>query len=344
MKNADYYLKTFTCQLCKDEIFFVSSEMNLIFRYSLKNDEIFFLPVPEERMFARGLYGSIEIFDSEIYLIPLGARKMWKFNKKKEWEAIDLALISGEINSICTVKYGDYLYIFGYEKAEIYKYEFKSGVFQRLNFVIDDVIDERLGFFGMDYEIHNGKIIMPIMCSNKLVSIDCQSDIIRVLDVQSKSVGFAGIVRDENGFWLAPRKGSYFVYYSDDKEIIEYKLPSQYNENECWFGGTYIEGNSIIFTSYCGGNYSFEQQNPENGRIFSPSIYYCREFDDGTRVVSEQQGDTYYIDKDHKKRVLQLYIPQEEKMRYIVANKRKNDMFIEGESMSISDYLKTICG
>ncbi|MBR4357841.1 MAG: hypothetical protein IKQ00_07935 [Butyrivibrio sp.] len=343
MKNNDYYLKTFNCQLWKDNLFFISSDMNLIFGYSLKNDEIFFLPAHKENLLKRGLYGSIEVFDSEIYLIPLCASRMWKFNKKNEWEIVNLFQHSNVIKSISTIKYNDYLYIFGYEKAEIYKYEFTSGKIYRLNFELYDVIDERLGFFGMDYEIYNERIIVPVMCSNKLVIIDCKSDNIEIVDVQSKSKGFAGIVRDENGFWLAPRKGNYFVYYSDDGEIKDYKLPSQYTENGCWFGGAYLEGENILFTSFCYGNYIFDRQNPEDGEILFPSIYYFRKFADGTRIVSEQKGDTYYIDNNHKKKKLKLLITQEEKIRYITENRRGNELFIEGDNLKLGDYLKMIC-
>ena len=246
----NFYLKTMNAQIYENTLFFVSAEMNLIFKYSLENDSISFIDPPKENLTGKSLYGNIEVIDSDVYLIPFCANNLWKLCKNGKWEEVVFPDKSQKSQFLMgTIKYGNILYVLGYEKAKILKLDMNNNTIENITIGVEGDIDIEVGCFGYDYEIVNEKIYLPVMCSNSIVEIDCNSDDIRVLDVQSCCCGYAGITYDGNGFWLAPRKGKYFVYVDAlFEEIKEFKLPKEYKENEYYFGGALVNDNKIYFT------------------------------------------------------------------------------------------------
>ena len=84
----NFYLKTMNAQIYENTLFFVSAEMNLIFKYSLENDSISFIDPPKENLTGKSLYGNIEVIDSDVYLIPFCANNLWKLCKNGKWEEV----------------------------------------------------------------------------------------------------------------------------------------------------------------------------------------------------------------------------------------------------------------
>lgn len=180
----DYYIKTMSVQIYDNILYFISYEMNLVFKYALDDDSISFIVPPKENLMGKSLYGNIEIIDSEVYLIPFCANNLWKLCKDGKWEEVVFPDKSPRSQFFMgTVKYGDFLYVLGYEKAKILKLDIKDSKIESITIDLDCDIDIETGCFGYDYEIVNEKIYLPIMCSNSILEIDCKSDNIKILDV-----------------------------------------------------------------------------------------------------------------------------------------------------------------
>jgi hypothetical protein len=232
--------------------------------------------------------------------------------------------------------------LFCYEEAKILKFDIKKNTMKSMEINIEYTTDIETGCFGYDYEIVNEKIYVPLMCSNLIIEIDCNNDSIKTIGVPSGSFGYVGIAYDGEGFWLAPRKGRYFVYYAMDGKTKEFALPEEYDEKEQYFGGTLIEGDKVLFTSFCGKNMEFDRNNPLDIRMFDPSIYYYKKLQNGGHVESEYNGETYYVDNSGKKRRLKLCIDNRRKMEYIKDNFSIKPVLIEGNEMGLCDFVDMI--
>lgn len=340
----NFYLKTMNAQIYENTLFFVSAEMNLIFKYSLENDSISFIDPPKENLTGKSLYGNIEVIDSDVYLIPFCANNLWKLCKNGKWEEVVFPDKSQKSQFLMgTIKYGNILYVLGYEKAKILKLDVNNNTIENITIGVEGDVDIEIGCFGYDYEIVNEKIYLPVMCSNSIVEIDCNSDDIRVLDVPSRCRGYAGITYDGNGFWLAPRKGKYFVYVDAlFEEIKEFKLPKEYKENEYYFGGALVNDNKICFTSFSGKNMEFYCDDPFDIKMYEPGIFYYKKLQNGGCIISENEGETYYIDVKGIKRTLQLSVDNNMKFRYIKDNLYMNPIIRESEDMGIDSFINMI--
>jgi hypothetical protein len=230
----------------------------------------------------------------------------------------------------------------GYKEAEIFKFDPERNTMKRIELDIEYTTSLETGCFGYDYEIVNEKIYVPFMCSNLIIEIDCNNDSIKTIDVPSRSFGYSGIAYDGEGFWLAPRKGKYLVYYSMDGKTKEFDLPEEYDEKKQYFGGALMEGDKVLFTSFCGKNMEFDRNNPLDIRMFGPSIYYYKKLQNGGSVISEYNGETYYVGNSGKKRKLKLCIDNQKKMKYIKENLNINPILMEGNDMGICDFLQMI--
>ena len=339
-----YYLKTMSAQIYENTLYFVSSEMNLIIKYSLEDDSISFMDPPKENLMGKSLYGNIEVIGSDIYLIPFCANNLWKLCWDGTWEEVVFPNKSPKNQFLMgTIKYGNILYVLGYEKAKILKLDMNNNTIENITIGVEGDVDIEVGCFGYDYEIVNEKIYLPVMCSNSIVEIDCNSDDIRVLDVPSCCRGYAGIAYDGNGFWLAPRKGKYFVYVDAlFEEIKEFKLPKEYKENEYYFGGALVNDNKICFTSFSGKNMEFNCDNPFDIRMYEPGFFYYKKLQNGGCIISENEGETYYIDVKGIKRTLQLSVDNNMKFRYIKDNLYMNPIIRENEDMGIDSFINMI--
>lgn len=339
-----YYLKTMSAQIYENTLYFVSSEMNLIFKYSLEDDSISFIDPPKENLMGKSLYGNIEVIGSDVYLIPFCANSLWKLCQNGKWEEVVFPDKSPKNQFFMgTVRYGDFLYVLGYEKAKILKIDTKNNEIKSIQIDIDCIIDVETGCFGYDYEIVNEKIYLPIMCSNSILEMDCKSDNIKILNVPSGCHGYAGIAYDGNGFWLAPRKGKCFVYVDTlFKEVKEFSLPEEYRENEHYFGGALVNDNKICFTSFSGKNMEFNCDNPFDIRMYKPGFFYYKKLQNGRCVISENEGETYYIDATGIKRALQLSVKNNMKLRYIKDNIYMNPILHESKDMGLDSFINML--
>lgn len=337
-----YYLKTMNAQIYENTLYFVSSEMNLIFKYSLEDDSISFIDPPKENLMGKSLYGNIEVIGSDIYLIPFCANNLWKLCGDGIWEEVVFPNKSPKNQFLMgTIKYRDFLYVLGYEKAKILKIDIKTKNIKNISIDMDCNIEN--GCFGYDYEIVNEKIYLPAMCSNSIVEIDCNSDNIRGLNIPSCCHGYAGIAYDGNGFWLAPRKGKCFVYADAlFEEVKEFNLPEEYGENEYYFGGALVNDNRICFTSFSDKNMEFNCDNPTDIRMYEPGIFYYKKLQNGGCIISENEGETYYIDSTGIKRTLQLRVENNVKLRYIKENLYMNPIIHESKDMGLDSFINML--
>ncbi len=342
--NEEFYINTFNCEAILDRIFFVSSDMNLVLEYFQDKNELILLSPPDENMFEVGLYGNVVVVNDVIFVIPFNAKNIWKFCDQNRWEKVPYSGFEYKDKFLGAIPVGNYIYLLGYGRKEIYKFNTLTNHITELRIDIESKlmkIDE-VGFLGSDYEIVGERIFAPVMCANKILEIIPEKDLINVIDVPSKSNGYSGIIYDENGFWLAPRKGRYFVHWCLNGKTEEYELPKEYTNDDIYFGGAYKEKNHIIFTAFLGKNFKFNPKFPSEYEMFEPSIYYCKRLNNNGKVIHERNGKTYYIDLNGNRRKLNLSIPSVNRLEYIGKYMNNKTILSEGEKLSLYEYLKVI--
>lgn len=341
--NEKYYINTFNCEAISDRIFFVSNDMNLVLEYSLDRDEVVLLPPPDENIFGIGLYGNIIVFNDLIFAIPFNTKNIWELRNKNTWKKVSIPG-SEYKRFLGAVLIDKYIYLLGFGQKEIYKFNTLTYQIKELkvDIELENLKIEEAGFLGFDYEIVEGKIFAPIMCANKIIEIDPKTDLINIIDVPSSSTGYSGIIYDGEGFWLAPRKGLYFVHYLLNGKVEEYELPKEYEKDRIYFGGAYKEDKHIVFTAFYGKNFRFRPEFPKEYQVFEPSIYYCKILNNKGMVIHERNGQTYYVDSNGKVRKLNLSISNVSRLEYIGKYMDNKMIFFEGNELSLDEYLRTV--
>ncbi len=342
--SEEYYINTFNCEVVSDNLFFVSSDMNLVLKYSLSKDEVILLPPPKGNMFEMGLYGNVAAFDGCVYLVPFNYGNIWKYGGENGWEEIPVPGSANKRRFLGAVLVEHYIYLLGFGRKEIYKFNILTYQITELNInnklEVSEIGDE--GFLGSDYEIIDGRIFVPVMCANKILEIVPETDSINVINVPSRSNGYSGIIYDGDGFWLSPRKGRYFVHYLLNGKIEEYELPNEYKSDEMYFGGVYKEGNYIVFNAFNGKNLKFRAESPNEYETFEPSIYYYKKLKNNGKVLHERNGQTYYIDDNGDRKILNLSMSRTDKLEYIGKYMDKKMILTETYFFSLSEYLKVV--
>lgn len=132
------------------------------------------------------------------------------------------------------------------------------------------------------------------------------------------------------------------MFYSLGGEIKEFDLPTEYEKNKQYFGGAVVEGDKILFTSFCGKNLEFDMLKPEKTYVYEPSIYYYKMLQNGGKVICEYEGKTFYIDPVCGKRELKLLINGQEKIRYIKNNLADNYILTESNDMQLIEFIEML--
>lgn len=342
--NGEYYINTFNCEAIYNRIAFASSDMNLIFEYSLDKDKIILVSPPNEDIFTVGLYGNIVTYENSLFLIPFNAKNMWKLCNDNTWEKLPSPGSEHRGKFLGAIPIDKYIYLLGYGCKEIYKFNVLTYQITKLSIdmKLELLVPDDTGFLGHDYEIVEGRIFVPVMCANKILEINPVTDLISVIDVPSRSNGYSGIIYDESGFWLAPRKGRYFVHYLLSGKVEEYELPKEYKNSEMYFGSAYREGDHIIFTAFFGKNFKFKIKSPYKYEVFGPSIYYCKMLNNKGKVIHERNGRTHYIDVNSNIRKLNLSIQNTTRLEYIGKYVNRKKFITEGDDLSLNEYLKIV--
>ncbi len=342
MKEYENVIKTNNCQCWKDGIVFVSSEMNMVIRYNTESSEISFIPPPGENMFGKGLYGIVDVYDSQLYLFPFAANNIWKYDNNK-WECVRTDLDIKGAKFLGSFRRDHSIYLFGYSEARIYKFDYRSNTMTKLKFNGDQLDTEAkrtMGCFGVDHETVDGIVYYPLMCDNKVISLNPDNDEIRVLDVPSRSSGYTGIVYDKRtGFWLAPRMGRYYVNYTLDGDVTEYELPGDYCRNEFYFGEAHRKGEEVVFYSFCARNFAFNISNNELNRTFLPSILYKKTMSDGRDVYTEPNGEVLLFDMMGNERPIHLNMGRKEKACYLSDYLGKEFILTENKDITLDEYI-----
>lgn len=341
--NKAYYIDTINCESVSDGIFFVAYDMNLVLKYLIDRDEIVLLQPPAENMFMVMPYGNVVVLDKFIFLIPFYAKNIWKLCDNSKWEKIsDPRLEQGKFMGAVLIN--NSIYLLGFWSKEIYKFNILTNQILELKIDISSEMSEldEVGFLGPDYEIVSGKIFVPVMCANIILEIDPERDIATVINVPGKSNGYSGIIYDGNGFWLAPRKGRYFVHYLLNGDIEEYELPEEYEEDEMYFGSAYREEEQIVFTAFNGKNFRFNTKFPKECEVFEPSIRYYKILNNKGKVIHERNGHTYYVDLNGCIRKLSLTISNKQRLGYIAKCASNKEILPEGDILSLKEYLQMV--
>lgn len=142
------------------------------------------------------------------------------------------------------VLYKDRLYLFGGCYSDIVcidldsmKTTYKSDVLQDLCKIS---IEKKDVFFRGSYILEGANCFLASALTNQLLRINLDTLDYEWISIGDESLNFSGICRDENLFWLCPRRNEPIISISKDWKIKKYELPDSFSKRKLYFSGIYM--------------------------------------------------------------------------------------------------------
>ena len=70
----------------------------------------------------------------------------------------------------------------------------------------------------------------PILQTNQILKLELETGSYELISVGDRENQYVGIVWDGDAFWLAPRKNGVYVKWDGYHQVIEYSLPSEFDQ------------------------------------------------------------------------------------------------------------------
>ncbi len=274
------------CTRVDNELFFVSSERNILYSMDLNNKEIRILEeYPDEEDYDQpALFGNILSYNHKLILVPLVAKKLWIYDLiNRCWDSI---LFDEDISSVVYKFFGSfihnqYIYLLGHYYKGIVRVDIENKTIRKIDM---DLRENRKndGFFFWDFIIKNNHCILPSLSSNQIVDFDFKTNQTRYIDIGGRNNQYVGITWDGKYYWLSPRRNGKYVRWDGMEEVIEYELPSCFDTDDYCFIGAYMNGDEVVFPGMLGkfGTISFSKDKPYDVCVRNKSILTYKRIDD----------------------------------------------------------------
>lgn len=249
------YLRIFMkdCVVVGDDIFYVASECNLIFKHNIIDNKIDIIgSVPENLCIEKDIIGAICIYGDELYIAPHKLKRIWIYSfTEKEWSSIERKEIacSGFKGMLQAFVYNGMIYMIGAHypaiivinpnTKEIWYIEkpfIEKGDFQK----IGDI------YFRAQHVVDGNYLFLPSCFDNTVLKFNCTNAQYEWISLGSKENCFSGITYDGKYYWLSPRYNSNIVRWDGEKIVNEIMLPNSFVPKVCYFCGVLNRANGII--------------------------------------------------------------------------------------------------
>ena len=295
-----------SCTNVEEEIFFVSSDVNLLCAFNVENKKIRFIDhCPDEIFSQSSLYGNIIYDNNKLILAPLMAKNIWVYDfSNSHWGSIDLPenIANISFKFFGMVQFGNNIFFLGHYYKGILCVDIDDKSVQEIPInIIDDGKEGAL--FLWDYVIRDKWCYLPSLKSNQVVVLNLETKEVEYRSIGDKKNKYVGLTWDGSYFWLAPRLNGKYVRWDGDTDVTEYSLPEEFNNEDFYFIGAYMDGYNVVFPGMVNrlGTLVFDKNTPNDTRIIKEEVSFYKSFNN---TLIKQNMDGKLVIKDINKEIL----------------------------------------
>ena len=233
-----------------------SQYVNLLYLYDFEKKETRLLgSIPEEEFFMNDLCGKMLLYNDYIILVPLKAKKIWKYNlKTNEWHGIELRPM---VSKNCFKFYqglisGNKVVMIGCFYPSIVTLDLSSDKLEYHTEVFDffSSCKSNDAFFRVDYAMVDRNIYLASCKTNVVAKINIDNYNCHFYEVGKKNNSYSGIAYDGENFWLSPRSSTTVVKWDGVESVYEFELSPTISSCRVNYMGIIAYQNAIIVPGY----------------------------------------------------------------------------------------------
>lgn len=335
------------CTLYNDILFFSSKEINMIYTININNRKVEIIGnIPDEGLFEERLCGNLVRWNDDIICVPCNAKKIWIYNVKTcKWTGIKIEKSSLNYKFFNAEVWENKLFMFGYYYPMIICLDLVTHevFYISYNRNVSPGVD---GFFYGNSTIKGEHIYVASCNSNEVLKLNVKSLEYEFITIGNKENRYVGVTYDGKDFWLAPRRNTPIVQWSENGKFKEYPLPDSFLEDKCYFEAIIALENCLILPAI------YENCTLIYDKIWrvldNKSIFMCAKKIDSYIILITHDGTVSIIDDKlgEQKRYFQ-HISLEYLKEFI--NKKRDDYFNgdlvkETSFLSLDVFINAIVG
>ena len=241
-----------------DNIAYMFSQyVNLLYSYDLNKKETRLLSsIPEEEFFTVDLCAKMVLHSDYLVLVPLKAKKIWKYNlKTNEWHGIELKPLAppDSLKFFQGIVYANKVMMTSCVYPSIVTLDLTSDSLEYHPEVCEYFSDytEDKAFFRVDYVMKGNNVYLASCKTNVVVKINIDDYKCNFYEVGKKGNSYSGIAYDGKNFWLSPRKSLTIVKWDGIDGVEECNLPNGISSHIVNFLGVCVyKGNILLPGGY----------------------------------------------------------------------------------------------
>lgn len=287
--------------LVGDDIYFFSSEYNLLYKIHLPDFSVLIISrIPCSEITAFEWFRKMRHWNNKLILIPSYAEKIWIYDLKRGiWDniAIDYAYIG--LKFWGAVIYQDNIFLFGIKYPAILKIDLNNHhvSYIKVELSLNQEIGEK-GLFFRNAVIVNNLVLCPVSISNNVLRFNLDSFEYEWMQIGHKDNQYSGIDYDGNYFWISPGRNGKIVKWDGNSKWEEFDVPEEIAHHAYKFVGVICDGEIIRFLAQEDGK-SLEIIKEDSDKIqimlTEDTKYYVHfeRYEDGTIALMQSNG---YLD------------------------------------------------
>lgn len=353
MTSGKKKLMFLSCAEKGEELFFVSSEVNLLCAMSVENQKIRFIDnCPEEIFSQSSLFGNVACYNNKLILAPLMAKNIWIYDFETSfWEPIKLNenIANVSFKFFGMVPFRNQVFFLGHYFNGIICVDIDDRSVHEIP--INNIDNEKTdGLFLWDYVIRDKLCYIPSLKSNQVIILDLETKKIEYRRVGDNNNRYVGITWDGSSFWLAPRRNGKYVRWDGDSNVTEHNLPEEFNKDDYYFIGSYMDGDNVVFPGMINrlGSLVFDKGTPQDTRIIKEAVSFYKSLDN--KFIKQNMDGELVIKDSNKEILIEAMIDREEwdsfeEDRVVASYKQRirDNLFLhENSTDKLQYYLKSI--
>lgn len=232
IQNVDFMPIPFSfCDyaIYNDELWFVPSLANLIFKINLKTREFSYEKMANEITNDSQIFGGLVKTESKIIAFPFRGNEFIEYDlgkKKKEIRKlpnIEKRKNDGNMMFTQAIKFKNHVVFCGYDCPVIVKYNTLTGQYQYFTEWVKEVekfIGENKIYIWFCC-VKENSIFFAIYQTNLVVEFDIEKERAKIYKVGDNNRKYVGIEFDGKNFWITPSHGNEIIKWHKEMNLIE---------------------------------------------------------------------------------------------------------------------------
>ncbi len=281
-----------------DYYYFVALELNALCRIGIKYGTIEVVDsIPGEGLYSERVCSKIYALEDQLLFLPMNGEKIWVYKiGKAQWRSIELenSALTG-MKMMQAVKHGNRIYLIGCFYPAIVVWDSGTGridyIREPYGIMKDLQAREKINYFRCDYALKEDVLYLASCLTNAVLKLNLTSHRWEFVRVGKSGNQYAGITRDKECFWLAPRTGNCLVRWDGYDSFREYAIEDEQIKGFFRFTGAVMRGDTVIFPAK-DGRVTYEIQNGDSSALKRRSHNYLfyKVTEDGETISGTPDG------------------------------------------------------